>query len=244
MSNQSKLTTFSVRVDDSLAKRLDVVSSIVPINKSDFLRSCLEKLCDDNQMLIDHCPKINEYLHFIRKEISQLPQDLVVVKNGSWADVGESTIIFLCDQLWKSSKLVFDNWRKLIDSYDLETKGRVTDFSKAQECGGLLDLESIVMLLAEKSKELERPDIPMLISKGSWIDDTEANKVSLAYACKKAFEEQTAEKVVREALENAKSQRKEGLQRLVIDAKGIIRRSGSILHLPVTTETLPVRTER
>jgi hypothetical protein len=195
-------------------------------------------------MLIDHCPKISEYLHFIKKEMSRLPQDLVVVKNGSWADVGESTIIFLCDQLWKSSKVVFDNWRKLIDSYDLETKERITDFSKAEESGGLMDLESVVMLLAEKSKELERPDIPMLISKGSWIDDTEANKVSLTYACKKAFEEQTAEKVVKEALESVKSQMKEGPQRLVVDAKGIIRRSGSVLHLPVTTETIPVHIKR
>jgi hypothetical protein len=244
MSKQSKVATFSVRVEDNLAKRLDVVSSIVPINKSDFLRSCLEKLCDDNQMLIDHCPKINEYLHLIKKEMSRLPRDLVVVKNGSWTDVEESTIIFLCDQLWKSSKLVFDNWRKLIDSYDLETKGRITDFSKAVESGGLLDLESVVMLLAEKSKKLEHPDIPMLISKGSWIDDTEANKVSLAYACKKAFEEQTAEKVLKEALENAKLQKKEGPQQLVVDAKGIIRRSGSVLHLPVTIETIPVRIKR
>jgi len=237
MVKKSKMTTVSVRIEDELMKRLDAITNIIPINKSGFIRSCLEKLCNDNQMLIDHHHKVDKYIDFIRNELSKLLTDMIVVKNGSWKEVKESTILILCDELWGTSKIIFDNWSKLLDKYDLKTE--ITDSSEDGEPRSLLDLGSIALLLVEKAGQVEQPDIQLLISEEDWTDDLEMHRVSLSYACKKAFEKQSPQKIIREYLEKESARKKEGPQRLVIDAKGRFRRSGSLLYLPVDTEEIP-----
>lgn len=241
MIDKAKITTMSVRVEEELMKQVDKVTSIIPMNKSDFLRSCLEKLCRDNKMLLDHYDKFPEYIEFIKNELRKLPENMIRITNGSWDNVKESTILIICDLLWQSSEIVFDNWKKLVDKYGLtrERKGEdMSDFSKVKESNGLLALEDIVFVFAEKSGQVERVDLPLLLNETNWIGQVEADMISLSYAVKTAFEDTRARVIIKKFLEKAEEEDQEEHLRLVIDAKGGFRRSGYVLHLPVYTEKM------
>lgn len=238
MEKQSKITTVSVRVEEDLMRRFDTVTEITSVNKSDFIRACLQKFCDDNQMLIDHFSKVGEYIDFIKNELSKLPADLIVVENGAWEDVPEWVVLILCDGLWRASKPVFANWLELLETYNLEREDQPNDFSEAERSDGLLNLDSFIMLSAERSGHVASPDIPLLISEENWIEDVEADRISLSYACKKAFETATARKVLQDYLYSEAMKKQESPLRVIVDARGAFRRSGSVLYLPIGTEKI------
>jgi hypothetical protein len=120
-----------------------------------------------------------------------------------------------------------------------ERKGEdINDFSKAKESNGLLALEDLVFVSAEKSGQVERVDIPVLLDETSWISQVEADMISLSYAVKTAFEDTQARAIIKKFLEKAEEEDQDDHLRLVIDAKGGFRRSGYVLHLPVYTEKI------
>jgi metal-responsive CopG/Arc/MetJ family transcriptional regulator len=224
-----KLTTISVRIEDELLKELETVSKIMCISKSDFLRACIVKLCSDNQPVLDHTPRMNEYIEFIKNETAKLPSDMVVVEHGTWKDVKESTIIMMCDELWKKSDLIYDEWIKFMDEYDYEPRPKI----KREE--GLLSIASIAMITAKKSGIISGIDIIGIINNPTWSESVEFDKIALAYSTKKAIEEKTAKEVFNSYLVKESAEHGEK-HRLVIDARGTLRRSGTYLYLPVDTE--------
>jgi hypothetical protein len=235
------MTTISVRVEDELMKRVDKVTDIVSFNKSDFLRACLEKLCSDNKLLVDHFDNLPQYFGFIRNELSQLPVEMIKVTNGSWKEVTDSTILILCDELWKTSEIVFNKWLSLSNKYNLTRtiEGvEIVDFSQATGSDGLLDLSSLLFHAAEKSGQVAQVDIPVLLNNENWIDNVEADRIILSCSVKEAFEEQPARTIIRKYLEEMEEEKHEEPLRLVIDAKGTFRRSGSVLYFPVSTEKI------
>jgi len=230
-----KQTTISVRLSADLVKKFDDVTKIMPLGKSDFIRGCIQKLCDDNELLIDHSHQADQYLEFIKKEISKLPKNMVIVKNGSWKDVSNSTILILCDELWRASKSVFNEWQKLNEKYGIEHLDFL-DFSDAEESEGLLDLGAIALLATKKTSSIEASDIHLFLEQEMWSDSMEIHKISLSYAVKKAFEKESAEKVVKKYLDNEEIRRNMKPLRVSIDARGEFRRSGGLLYLPIDTE--------
>jgi len=208
---------------------------MIQINKSDFVRSCIQKLCQDNEILLEHYDKLSEYVDFVRSELSKLPIDLIEVKNGQWADVKESTLLFLMDEFWRTSPSVFEHWKRIIDKYKLTSLEGINDFSEAKQSDGLLSLGSIVMLMAEKSGEMEPVDVPILLRDVDWVDSVEVTRIALSYACKEAFEEQSALSIVKSFLDAEMLKKKSGPRCVVLDASGKFRRSGAMLYLPVDT---------
>jgi antitoxin component of RelBE/YafQ-DinJ toxin-antitoxin module len=239
VAKQSKMSTVSVRIEGELMKRVDTATNIMAISKSDFIRSCLEKLCDNNQLLIDHYGEIPKHINYIRQELAKLPTSVAIVRNGTFKDVNEPTILLLCDELWKSSKPVFDNWLALLEEYHLERENEPDNFEQAKESEGLLGLDTIVMLMAEKSGKVSRVDVSKLLEEGEWIEGVEADRFSLSYACAKAFAEHTAQAIITDYLNKERASKGGAPIRLVIDAKGSLRRSGAFLYFPMDTEEIP-----
>ena len=232
-----KQTTISVRLTDDLLKKFDAVTKIIPLGKSDFIRGCIEKLCDDNEVLIDHSTKTKQYFEFIKEELSKLPENVVAVKNGSWRDVGNSIILILCDELWRTSKTVFNEWQKFNEKYGI-AHGGFSDFSDAEESDGLLDLESLALLVTKKTTSIEPSDIHRFLEEEMWSDPLEIDKITLTYAVKKAFEKKSAKKIIKQYLESEEIRRNMKPLRVSIDARGEFRRSGGLLYLPVDTEKI------
>ena len=237
MCDVVKQTTISVRLTNDLLKKFDAVTELMPLGKSDFIRGCIEKLCDDNELLMDHSNQADLYLDFIKKEIAKLPENMVIVKNGSWKDVSNPTIVILCDGLWTTSKSVFNEWQKITEKYDLEYE-EFSDFSDAEESEGLLGLEDIALIVTRKTTSIEPSDIPLFLKQEMWSDEMEIKKVLLSYAVKKTFEKESAKEIVKKHLESEETRKKMKPLRLVIDAKGEFRRSGGLLYLPVDTEKI------
>jgi len=232
-----KQTSISVRLTDDLLNKFDAVTKIIPLGKSDFIRGCIEKLCDDNELLTDHSRQVDQYLEFIKKESSKLPENMVIVKNGSWRDVSNSTIIILCDELWRATKPVFSEWQKLSKKYGIEHE-EASDFSDAEESDGLLGLGDIVMMVTKKTTSIDPSDISFFLEQQMWSDSTEINRISLSYAVKKAFEKTSAKNVVKKYLKHEETRKNTKPLRVVIDARGEFRRSGTLLYLPVDTEKI------
>ena len=101
-ASSPKMCTVSVRIEDDLIRSFEVVSNLLNISKSDFLRACIEKLSFDNNALIDHYPKMSEYVQYIKNELAKLPSDMIEVINGTWADVNDKIIVIFCDEFWKT----------------------------------------------------------------------------------------------------------------------------------------------
>ena len=232
-----KQTTISVRLTDDLLNKFDAVTKIMPLNKSDFVRGCIQKLCGDNKLLIDHSHQVDQYLEFVKKEISKLPENMILVRNGSWRDVSNSTILILCDEFWRTSKSVFKEWQKLEKKYAMEHE-EVSNFSDAVKSEGLLDLEDIALMTTKKTTSIELSDIPFLLQQGMWSDSTEIKRVSLSYAVRQALAKASAKKVAEEYLKSEETRRNMKPLRVIIDAQGEFRRSGGLLYLPAFTEKI------
>jgi hypothetical protein len=174
-------------------------------------------------------------MNYVKDELSKLPEHMIKVKNGSWRDVKEATLFLLLDEFWKTSPSFFDNWKHILEEYDLKTSMEINEFSDAKDSEGLLGLDSIVMLMAEKSGQMELADMPLLLSGNDWVDSIEVDRISLSYACKKTFEKLSATKILKDYLDSERIKKESGPLRVVIDARGSFRRSGSVLYLPVDT---------
>jgi len=232
-----KQTTISVRLTDDLLNKFDAVTKIMPLNKSDFVRGCIQKLCGDNKLLIDHSTQVDQYLEFVKKKISKLPANMILVRNGSWRAVSNSTILIVCDELWRTSKFVFKEWQKLEKKYGIEHE-KVSNFSDAVKSEGLLDLEDIALMTTKKTTSIELSDIPFLLQQGMWSDSTEIKRVSLSYAVRQALAKASAKKVAEEYLKSEETRRNMKPLRVIIDAQGEFRRSGGLLYLPAFTEKI------
>lgn len=244
MAKQNKMSTVSVRIEGELMKKVDVATNIMAINKSDFIRSCLEKLCNDNQLLIDHYSEVPTHINYIRQELAKLPSNVATVENGTYNDVTEPIILLLCDELWKSSEPVFDNSLALLEKYNLMRANMPLTFEQAKESEGFLELDTIVMFLAEKSGKVSQVDVSKLLVEDKWIEGVEADKVVLSSACAKAFAEHTAQAIITDYLKKERAFKGGAPIRLVIDAKGRLRRSGTFLYFPIDTEEIPRRHEK
>jgi len=190
-----KQTTISVRLTEDLLERFDSVTRIMRLGKADFIRGCVQKLCDDNAVLIDYHQNVDEYLRFVKNELAKLPQDLVIVKNGSWEDVKDPTMFLLCSEFWRTSKIVFDAWKKLIEKYDTLARA-FSEFSK--------DLEEWWVHMVFRFEGARIENVPDLIDnpeEHSWLDYFAILNVTYTYATKKAIEETSAERIVRDFLE-------------------------------------------
>lgn len=235
MVDSAKISTISVRIDENLMKHFDAVANMIQINKSDFIRCCIQKICKDNKILLDHYDKVPEYIAFVKDQVSRLPKDIIEVKNGSWKDVKESTMLLLFDEFWKTSPAVFDAWKQILNEYNITTIEDIDTFEKAKETDGLLRFDSIVMLMAEKSGQMEPVDVPLLLGESDWVDCVEVDRITLSYACKKALEKLSAIAIVKDYLDSERVRSESGPRRVVIDASGVFRRSGAVLYLPIDT---------
>lgn len=232
-----KQTTISVRLADDLLSKFDAVTRILPLGKSDFIRACIQKLCEDNELLVDHSHKVDQYLESIKKEISKLPENMLIVRNGSWKDVSNSTILILCDELWKTSKSVFSEWQKLTGNYEIKHE-HIPDFAAAEESDGLLDLGAIALLATKKKTSIEPTDLLLFLEDELWSDQFEISRISLSYSVNKVLEQKLAEKVIRDYIKSEERTKRVKPLRVSIDAKGEFRRSGGLLYLPVKTEKI------
>jgi len=235
MVDKTKLSTISVRVEEDLNQKTDLVTAIIGVNKSDFLRACLEKLCVDNQMLLDHCDKFEGYINFIKQELSALPPEMILVNDGSWSDVTDFLILMLCDKLWKMD-IIKNYWKEFTKKYDLR-RSHVDADRKPENTEELFDLEGLVFLSAEKSGLMPPEDVSSILTQVNWINNVEADKISLVFAVKKSFEEQTALSLIKEYLTQAEEKHGKP-SRIIIDAKGKFRRVGDWLYYPVYTAEL------
>jgi len=209
-----KQTIISVRLTDDLLKKFDAVTKTMRLGKADFIRGCIQKLCDDNQVLIDFYQRIGPQLEFIKNELAKLPQDLVIVKNGSWADVKDSSMYLLCKEFWRASKTVFAIWLKVIEKYDNLTR----EFSRFLSDLDQWEVHISFWLDARPVKDVS--DIIGNPEELSWLDTLAVLKATFSYATKKAIEETSAERIVRELLETEEKQGKEKPLRLAVNARG------------------------
>jgi len=209
-----KQTTISVRLTDDLLEKFDTVTTILRLGKADFVRGCIQKLCDDNAVLIDHHTNINEYVDFIKKELAMLSQDLLKVENGSWKDVKDSTIFLLCSEFWRTSKTVFSSWKKLIEEYNVLVRA-FKEFSK--------DLEEWWVHTSFTFEGAQIENVVDLIDdpeEHAWLDYSAILNTTYSYATKKAIEETSAEKIVRDLLETEEKRENKRPLRLVLNARG------------------------
>jgi antitoxin component of RelBE/YafQ-DinJ toxin-antitoxin module len=234
MVDKSKISTISVRIEEELNQKMEAVTSIIGFNKSDFLRACIEKLISDNKMLLEHCDKFGDYINFIRHELSALPKDIIMVKNGSWSDVTDFLILMLCDQLWQMG-IVRKNWKAFVEKYKVGKDFLERNISNKNE---FFSLENLVFLSAEKSGIMPTEDIPSIIKNENWINNVEGDRISLVVAVKSSIENQTAFDLITDYLRQEK-QKSGKTCHVVIDARGTFRRIGDWLYYPVTTEELP-----
>lgn len=221
----------SVRLNPEISEQFDTVCKLFKLGKADFLRECIEKLCDENDLLTQNYKKNKEYIEFIRKSLSKLPKNKIEIENGSWENAKDMAIITLCDEIWSSSKKVWDCWNEICSDYifyDVDGD-EVKEFVIRRT---LFDLGDIGLLLAGSKTSI---DISYLLGEGDWGDTIELKKVSLLLAVKKAIEKYTAKEVINDALNGASKECGSPL-RLVVDAKGEFKRSGDSLVSPVGFE--------
>ena len=129
----------------------------------------------------------------------------------------------------RHSDTMYNIWLSFLEKYEFNLERL-----KRPREDGLLNIADIAMMMASKSTSLNADDIEDFLQNSTWTDSVEMDKISLLYSFKQAIEEQSAMTLIGEYL---KGQTKfEGKEvKLVVDAKGTLRRSGSNLYLPVNT---------
>ena len=233
MSSIGKGVTFSVRLPKATADAFDRISQLMQINKSDFLRVCVEKLCRDNKLYLDHVDKVQQYISFIKTKMSRIPTEKIIIENGSWETASEVAILMLCDLMFVWSEKIFNLWFSIMKEYGLAKEG---DKSKWRETfsNGLVLIEDIGFLL---SPTRIATDVEELIKNEFWWDELEIKKISLLLAVKRAIEKYSAENLVDEIIKKASKEEQEPTV-IIIDAKGRFKRSGSVIVTPAEIEKL------
>jgi len=235
MLHESKGMTISVRISKEVADSFDKLSKLMQINKSDFLRVCIEKLCKDNQLYLEHTYKEKEYIEMIKVAMSKISPEKIIVENGSWETVKDVAILMLCDLLFKYSE-VFDTWFGILVDYgllDKNSKGTLREeFSE-----GLIQLEDIGFIL---SPTRGPADVEELIIQDFWWDELETKRISLLLATKTAIEMSSAEAIISEVVaRTSKIEREPTI--IVLDAQGKFKRSGAVIITPAEWEKVSKR---
>ena len=227
----SKGATISTRLTQKTGEAFDRLSELMQINKSDFVRICVEKLCKDNRIYLEHMEKTKQYSDFIRREMAKISEDMIVVKDGSWKTVTDNALLMLCDLLFRWSSKVFDTWFSVLVEYGL-TEGSRRDAAKEEFEDGLIALEDIGFILSSMKAAV---DIEALIEDEKWWDEIEVKKASLLLATKQAIQKYSAEYIIKEVLERTAKYEQEPTI-IVVDAAGKFKRSGSIIKTPAEYE--------
>jgi len=222
-----KVVTYSVRLPKKVAESFEKISELMQINKSDFLRACIEKLCNDNKLYLDHADKVRYYIDYIRDRMSKISRNKIIVENGSWETASDISILMLCDLLFQWTDEVFNLWFNTLVSYKLLDKEDFPDVKKYYS-DGLILVEDIGFIL---SSSRVQTDVKELIEEELWWDELEIKRVSLLLATKKAIEKYSAEKLVDEVIERT-SEREGEPTVIVVNAKGEFKRSGSTIVTP------------
>lgn len=227
----SKDVTISVRLTKETADLFDKLSGLMQINKSDFLRVCVEKLCRDNRLYLEHVDKIKQYSKFIKAEMSKISEDMIIVKDGSWKTVNDNALLMFCDLLFVWSNKVFDTWFNILVEYglaDVDYKIKMKD----QFSDGLIELEDFGFLLSPTKITV---DAEALIEQQKWWDEIEFKRISLLLATKRAIERYSAEYIVKEVLDRTAKVEQEPTK-IVVDAAGRFKRSGTRIVTPAEYE--------
>jgi hypothetical protein len=228
-----KNTTISVRIPSKLSQNFQEAGDLLGVNKADFLRGCIEKLCHDNSLLVENYPKMDNYLNDLKTALGKLKN--VRIENGTWENAVAASMFVLCDDLWSLSKKVFDCWKELLREYNLtywdsEKQEEITDFSQAKD--GTFDFEDFGLLMAEKSPI----EIDDLLEEGLWYDLLEMKKVTLLLSVLKAIKKHSAETIIGDYLKTSSNVDNVTRKTVVIDATGKFSRSGNRLIYPVQVE--------
>lgn len=223
----SRESVISFRLEKSLAECFDKVCSIQRMGKTALLTACIRKLCMDNEIELKHYGKIPEYIVFIKNGFAKLSPNMLIVKNGTWKNMTESTIVAFCDELYAHSKTVWKLWNETFGKYGFVNASEKPADEYSSEL--LLTLEDIGFLSVERRPIVDPEDA---IDSDFWADDTESKKISLVFAVKEAIERYGAKKIWLEALKDSERLEK-GKTIWELDAKGKFFRSGSTLYSPV-----------
>ena len=227
----SKDVTISVRLTKETADSFDKLSNLMQINKSDFLRVCVEKLCKDNKIYLEHVDKIKQYSRFIKAEMSKISEDMIVVKDGSWKTVNDNALLMFCDLLFIWSSKVFDTWFDILVEYGLADVGDKR-IAKDRFGDGLIELEDFGFILSPAKITV---DVEALIEEEKWWDEIEFKRISLLLATKRAIEKYSAEYIVKEVLDRTAKVEQEPTK-IVVDAAGRFKRSGTRIVTPAEYE--------
>ncbi|MEM3872782.1 MAG: hypothetical protein QXE05_09505 [Nitrososphaeria archaeon] len=229
---KEKRSTISVRVGPELYSKFSLTCEILGLDKSDFLKTCIQKLVDDNRIFLENKDKTKSALDYIKIELSKLPSDLVVLKNGTFNQVKDVTIYVLCDELFRTSEKVWLSWNQLVKEYTLDLEA-----SKGEN---LFEVEDLGLLALPSEKMLDAIDIIEPVYSVYWTNQLELKKITLLLSTVDAIRKFSVDEVVREALEyeaaNCPKRLSVDKHYFLIDAKGEIRRKGDTLIVPASIE--------
>jgi len=233
---ETRRNTVSARVSPETYSKFEIVCKILKIDRSSFIKSCVEKLVTDNQFLLDTFDQTDMLIRYVKETLSKLPSDLVVVKNGSWDKVHESTIIVACDGLWSTSEKVWSIGMELCKKYRLDLVEEETSRSFAGE--DMFDLADLGLLALPSEKTTDATDLIEPYESSLWTDQLELKKNVLLISAVEAIKKHSALKILEEAFEYVASKCSERLPPkshvLEIDASGKFTRSGDSLVVPAS----------
>lgn len=227
----SKGMTISIRLTEETADSFDKLSELMQINKSDFVRACVEKLCKDNRIYLEHMDEMKQYGDFIRAEMSKISEEMIVVKNGSWETAKDNALLMFCDLMFMWSEKVFDAWFNILVEYGL-SEINYKGTAKEELSDGLIQLEDFGFILSPAKIAIDPEE---LIEDDKWWDEIEFKKASILLATKQVIEKYSAEYIVKEVLDKTAKAKQEPTI-IVVDAAGKFKRSGSVIVTPAEIE--------
>jgi len=234
MSNidDGKRSTLSIRIGPEMYFSFNKACEILGLDKSDFLKTCVEKLVDSNRIFLDNMDKVQPALDYLRVELSKLPSNLVLVDNGTFEQIKDVALYILCDELFRTSEKVWLSWKELVDSYALEL-----EISKGEN---MFEVEDLGMFALPSEKSVDAIDIIQHVFSDLWTNQLELKNIILLLSTVDAFKKFSATEVVKEALEYEASTCTKKLPSdkhiIVIDARGKIKRKGETLIIPAGIE--------
>ena len=69
-----KDTVISVRISRDLADKFDQICKYYNMGKTEFLEACINKLCNQNEIILEYYPKISVFVNEIKKFIQKIPK--------------------------------------------------------------------------------------------------------------------------------------------------------------------------
>lgn len=231
-----KDVTVSARIPQQLSDKFDKLSELMKVNKSDFIRACIEKLCKDNRLYLEHIDKVKTYIESIKSAMSKISHKKIIVENGSWKDMNDVTIVMFCDLMFRYSSEVFDAWFDILVNYGL-VQERDKNEVREEFSDGLIGIGDIGFILSSVHPITE---VEELINEPLWWDELETKKISLLLATKKAIGRFSAEAIIDKVIDA--TSRFEGEPTvIVLDAQGEFKRSGAVIITPAECEKVSHR---